>query len=521
MASLTALIVDDDTDFRGSMALLVEREGFIVREADSVSHARARASPEAPADVVLVDLSLPDGDGLDLMARGRRADGADAVRRDHRQRERRLRGRLRCAKGALDYLTKPVDRARLQSVLAHVSRSAALRAEVNSLRGELRQLGRFGPLIGRSKPMQEVYDLIARVAPTDATVLVIGESGTGKELVAQTIHALSRRKADAVRRGQLRRDLAEPDRERALRPRARQLHRRRPAAARLLRAGRRRHAVPRRDHRDAGRAPGEAAARARVARGDARRLDRERARRRARRSRATNRDPKQAVEEGTLREDLFYRLNVFPIHLPPLRERGDDIALLAEHFLGALNRRESSEKRWSEPALARDSRARLAGQRPRAAQRRRARGHPRRSPDPGARTCRAAVAGAKPIAETGSDAVLHVPVGSSIAEVEQRLILSTLEQLHGDKKRAAEILGISLKTLYNRLAVYSASAQGLRPAKRGAPRPRGSAPRWFRASTVRSVGAHGPRRKRPRRSSGPGTRRTGSGRSAKRRRRCR
>ena len=191
MAVLTALIVDDDPDFRGSMALLVGREGFRVREAASLAAARSRLA-ESPADLVLVDLQLPDGDGLDLaVEESARATTSFVVITGNASVDSAVDA-LR--KGALDYLTKPVDHARLQSVLAHVSRAFSLRAEVASLRGELRELGHFGPLIGRSKPMQEVFDLIARVAPTEASVMVMGESGTGKELVAQTIHSQSRRK---------------------------------------------------------------------------------------------------------------------------------------------------------------------------------------------------------------------------------------------------------------------------------------------------------------------------------------
>jgi two-component system, NtrC family, response regulator HydG len=455
MDSLTALIVDDDTDFRGSMALLVEREGFIVREADSVSSARARLA-EAPSDVVLADLSLPDGDGLDLMADETvsKAQTQFVVITGNASLDSAVDA-LR--KGALDYLTKPVDRARLQSVLAHVSRGVALRAEVNSLRGELRQLGHFGPLIGRSKPMQEIYDLVARVAPTDASVLVMGESGTGKELVAQTIHSLSRRKAApfiAINCGAISPNLIESElfgHERGS----------------FTGADRRRRGFF--EQADGGtlfldevtEMPAElqvkllrvleSRAVTRVGSTESVPVD-------VRVISASNRDPKQAVEEGALREDLLYRLNVFPIHLPPLRERGDDIVLLAEHFLAAVNRRESSEKRWSEPALVRIREHAWPGNV------RELRNAVERAAILADRLIQAedlpgGEVVAKPAAETGSDAVLRVPVGSSISEVERRLILSTLEQLHGDKKRAAEILGISLKTLYTRLAVYSASAK--------------------------------------------------------------
>src|SRR5262249_53818489 len=96
--------------------------------------------------------------------------------------------------GVTDYLTKPIDLPRLKSVLANVARTLDYTSEIGNLRFELRKLGRFGPMIGASSSIQQVYDLIAKVAPTEATVLVTGESGTGKELVAQAIQGLSRRR---------------------------------------------------------------------------------------------------------------------------------------------------------------------------------------------------------------------------------------------------------------------------------------------------------------------------------------
>jgi DNA-binding NtrC family response regulator len=177
---------------------------------------------------------------------------------------------------------------------------------------------------------------------------------------------------------------------------------------------------------------------------------------------ASNRDVHKAVEEGALREDLLYRLCVFPIHLPPLRERGDDIDLLAEHFLALINRKEETSKRWSEEALRRLHEMQWPGnvRELRNAVERAAILADRviRLEDlPEAAPC---AQGATAMADETGGPVLRVEVGSSIAEVERRLILATLEQLGGDKKRAAEILGISLKTLYNRLAVYAAAAGG-------------------------------------------------------------
>jgi DNA-binding NtrC family response regulator len=181
MDSLNALVIDDDPEFCESMAKLVEHEGFGVRQADSLGQARDVLAGGA-IDLVLMDLALPDGEGLELARDEAVGQGTSFVVVTGQASVDTAVEALQ--KGALDYLTKPVDRRRMQTVLGHVRRQAALRREVAALREDLRELGRFGPLIGRSKAMQEVYDLVSRVAPTEATVFVTGHSGTGKELVA-------------------------------------------------------------------------------------------------------------------------------------------------------------------------------------------------------------------------------------------------------------------------------------------------------------------------------------------------
>jgi DNA-binding NtrC family response regulator len=179
---------------------------------------------------------------------------------------------------------------------------------------------------------------------------------------------------------------------------------------------------------------------------------------------ASNRDLGEAVKAGQLREDLFYRLNVFPIELPPLRERVGDVELLAEHFLAERNREAGTEKRFGRAALERL----------------------RRHPWPGnVRELANAVQRAYILGEDeiGADAlpqlessppqvseglVLHVRVGATIVDVERRLILATLEATGGDKKKAAALLGISLKTLYNRLNVYDAARAASAPSRASA-----------------------------------------------------
>jgi len=168
---------------------------------------------------------------------------------------------------------------------------------------------------------------------------------------------------------------------------------------------------------------------------------------------ATNGDPAEAVKSGKLREDLYYRLNVFPISLPPLRERPGDVELLAEHFLAALNREGGTSKVWSRAAL----------------ERLRSNSWPGNVRELCNVVQRAYILAEDeipaevvplhehaPLPASGNGQVLQIRVGTSIERVEQRLILATLELTGGDKKRAAEILRISLKTLYNRLNVYAA-----------------------------------------------------------------
>jgi len=191
MASFSALVVDDDENFRDSLGLLVAREGYEVRVAGGLDEARGRLAESCP-DVVLVDLGLPDGSGLDLLRDEQAAASSEFIVITGNATVESAVEALR--QGALDYLTKPLDRSRLKSVLASVARTREFKAEVRSLRGELRELGHFGAMVGRSPAMQLVYDLIARVAPTQAGVLLTGESGTGKELLARAIHEASPRR---------------------------------------------------------------------------------------------------------------------------------------------------------------------------------------------------------------------------------------------------------------------------------------------------------------------------------------
>ena len=459
-AERIALLVEDDADYRASLAALVEREGFRVLEAGSLGEARASMGARTP-DIVFVDLGLPDGNGLDLLAWENGEPRPDFVVITGNATIETAVDALR--RGAVDYLKKSGDRARLRAILAHANRARALRREVIDLRDELRDLGRFGPMIGRSSAMQRVYDLVTKVAPMRANILITGESGTGKELVAETIHRMSPRAQArflAVNCGALAQNVIESElfgHERGSftgAERNRKGYFEEASGGTLLLD-------------EITEMPAELQVKllrvietntvTRVGASDPIAID-------VRVLAATNRDPARAVREGRLREDLFYRLNVFPIVLPPLREREGDVELLAEQFLEAFNEREGTKKRWQPAAL------------------RRLRAHPRPGnvrelanavervailsgdvlEDPGLLETGASAG------EPGANGSLAVPIGSSLDDAERRLILATLGQTGGDKREAARILGISLRTLYHRLSVYEAGGR-LTDEDEGAP----------------------------------------------------
>jgi DNA-binding NtrC family response regulator len=442
----SALLVDDDEEFARGLAEAVKREGFDVRTVGTLQDARA-ALREGDVEALLVDMQLPDGSGLELLQapEGRLPPGVIFISGTSSV-ELAVEA---LQSGASDFLTKPVDFARVKMALANLSRTRELARQVGALRGELRRLGRFGALIGSSPRMQQVYDLVAKVAPTDAPVFVLGETGTGKELVAQTLHDMSRRQKHAfvpINCGAVSPTLIESElfgHERGSFTGAERSHRGHFERAhegtlfldevtempidlqvkllRVLETGR------------VLRVGGSSYAQVDV-----------------RVIAASNRPAEQAVAEGKLRPDLLYRLNVFPVELPPLREREDDIILLAEAFLEELNRgSEAPPKAFTRAALERLKAHSWPGN---------------------VRELRNVVQRAFILApnDIGVDAlplgvveerlgtVLQIRVGTPIDEAERRLILATLEHCAGDKKKAAEILKISLKTLYNRLNVYRA-----------------------------------------------------------------
>jgi DNA-binding NtrC family response regulator len=443
--ALRALVVDDDRYSLDMCSMLVEEHGFEVTTAASLGEARRQLAATRP-NLVMLDLRLPDGDGLELVETLKEPPGAHVIlMTGHASVDSAVQA-LR--KGATDYLVKPLDIPRVREVLAEVVRVHALQDETATLAAEARAKGRFGPLIGSAPAMQRVYDLIARVAPTEATVLVTGESGTGKELVATAVHQLSRRAERpfvAINCGAISPSLIESElfgHERGSFTGADRSHRgvfERASGGSLLLD-------------EISEMPLELQVRllrvletgsvVRVGGDRPIAVD-------VRVIAATNRDPADAVAAGRLREDLLYRLQVFPISLPPLRDRADDVPALVDFFLSELNRIEGLEKRVSQQALARlcahswpgnvrelrnvVHRAFIMGDH-----------------EIGEEALPVELGGTEPGPANG----LSFAPGTPLAEMERRAIFAALDHYGLDKRRTAEALGISLKTLYNRLHEY-------------------------------------------------------------------
>ena len=240
-------------------------------------------------------------------------------------------------RGAFDFIEKPVNPTRLRNILQNATRIRGTERELEASRRKLRDVGVLGSLVGPSKKMQEIFRLIEMVAPSTASVLITGESGTGKELVARTIHSLSNRKARpfvAINCAAIPETL---DRKRNLRSRKGRIHRCGRAPHRMFRTGRGRDAAARRNWRNADRHPGQAACASWKTASSAAWAAKAKPSVDVRVLAATNKPPEEAVARGQLRNDLYYRLNVFNIHMPPLREHMDDLSDLVQALLADMN----------------------------------------------------------------------------------------------------------------------------------------------------------------------------------------
>ncbi len=440
------LIVEDDPATRSGLTELVRTWGFTAEAAADGAEALEKITVFRPS-IVVTDLVMPRMSGIELLkalqpeidnikvilltAQGTVDTAVEAVK-----------------SGAEDYLTKPLDPNKLQRLLERLAELNQQKRENQALRRQLNDRGRFGRIIGNSPGMRALYQVLEQAAPTPASMLILGESGTGKELVAQTIHQLSPRaqapfvalNCAAIPDTLLESEIFGHERGAFTGATDRrsgcfeladrgtlfldEIAEMTPATqVKLLRV-----LQERKFRRLGGRTEQEV---------DVRVLA------------ATNIDPLVAIREGRLREDLYYRLNVFTISLPPLRDRKDDLPLLIQAFIDEFNARDNRSVRTVSPAAMRQldqyewpgnvrelrnviERATIL-----------AKGE---LIEPAHLPVMGAVAAAAP-ASLG----LTIAPGMTVDEAEQKLIMATLDSAGGNKTRAADMLGISLKTLHNKL----------------------------------------------------------------------
>jgi DNA-binding NtrC family response regulator len=439
------LIVEDDASTRLGLTELVRTWGFTTDAAADGQEALDRVTAFRPS-IIISDLVMPRMGGLELL-RSLQDDGGE-----YTVVLLTAQGTVESAveaikHGAYDYLTKPLEPQRLKILLEKIVERQETRREVKVLRRQLREQGSFGSMIGVSPQMRKVYQIVEQAAPTSASVLIWGESGTGKELVAKTIHQLSPRAQQpfvAINCAAIPETLLESEifghekgaftgaadrREGCFELADRgtlfldEIGEMTPATqVKLLRV------LQERTFRRLG-GRNEQTVDVRVIA-------------------ATNATPIEAVKNGKLREDLFYRLNVFAIELPPLRQRKEDLPLLIQSFITEFNGRNNKHVTAVEPAAMRVL---------------------EQYSWPGnVRELRNVVERAVILSSGEFIEVKHLPPlvtgapdvarptvaltpGITVEEAENQLILLTLEHTRDNKTRAAEILGISLKTLHNKL----------------------------------------------------------------------
>ena len=445
--SSRVLVIDDDEAIRTVLEARLSAWGLELDSASDLLSAESRIEDFAP-QIIVTDVMLPDGSGVDLLRSLRRND-VDApviLITAHGTVDMAVEA---MKLGALDFLTKPLDYDRLARSLEAAQAARRTRRRTRELPEQDDSAAGVGDLLGASKAMREVFAIISEIAPTGASVLLTGESGTGKELAARSIHRLSRRADEpfvAVNSAAIPSELMESeilghekgsftgatsDRqgcfeladggtlfldEIAEMPISLQ-----PKLLRVLEDGKvRRIGAPRELDVD------------------------------ARVLAATNRAPAEAIEKGLLREDLYYRLNVFEIELPPLRRRVEDIPLLVDHFVQRFNQRHDTEvEGFAESAIA----------------------HLQDHAWPGnVRELRNIIERAVVLVKQGQveasqlprnlgtgvvvGDTVEIPVGTTIAEAEKELILRTLDETSNNKAEAARRLDVDVKTIRNKLKTW-------------------------------------------------------------------
>ena len=468
---LRVLIVDDEPSQRTGLAAMLSAWGMKPETASDGIEALQRLN-SFPADVIITDLNMPGLDGFGLLQRLRESGEMPptlvltaygsietAVQTVHEL-------------GAFWFVEKPIQPAALEVLLRRAGSHAGLRAEKSNLERQLRYKGSLGELVGTSSKMQEIFALLQQAGPSKACVLITGESGTGKELVARTIHELSARRQGpfvAINCAALPETLIESELFGHEKGSFTGASERRAGCFEVAQNG-----TLLLD--EIGEMPMQTQAKL------LRILEDSKVRRLGGKSEfevdvrvvaATNKVPEEAVRGGHLREDLYYRLNVFQIHLPPLRERKEDLRLIAEALISDLNRKHLcriadlapvvmqalEHHQW--PGNVRELRnvleraVILAGE-----------GTIELQHLPaflqGTAAAAATVESSTHAAQAPSTSDvggIRFQIGTTVEEAEKGLILHTLEHTRNNKTRAAEILGISLKTLHNKLKEYGAGKE--------------------------------------------------------------
>ena len=453
------LIAEDEPNALAGLAELISGWGYRTETARDGIEAWEKALQWNPA-IVVTDLKMPRMDGIGLLTK--LAEGGSGLNSNMAVVVLTAMGSIELAVnamklGAYDFLQKPVDATRLKTILANATRQRETAIELEVARRRLRESGVLGRMVGSSPAMREIFGLIEQIAPSNVPVLITGESGTGKELVARTLHNLSPRKLRpfvAVNCAAIPETLIESELFGHEKGAFTGAVERRAGCFELASGG-----TLLLD--EVGEMP--SATQAKLLRV----LEERKFRRLGARNEqdtdvrvlaATNRDPRQAVAEGHLRADLFYRLNVFNIAMPPLRELMEDLPAMVEAMVSEMNEKHGR---------------RVSGVSPSMLERLQAHSWPGN-----ARELRNTIERAVVLCQDGAplDAG-HLPsgfgkdqepegpaldgnsitvrVGATVDEAERLLILRTLEAAGQNKTRAAEILGVSLKTLHNKLKEYS------------------------------------------------------------------
>jgi DNA-binding NtrC family response regulator len=461
--TVKVLIAEDEPNALAGLAELISGWGYRTETARDGVEAWEKTLAWDPA-IVVTDLKMPRLDGMGLLAK--LAEGAEGLSPNMAVVVLTAMGSIQLAVdamklGAYDFLPKPVDATRLKTILGNATKQRETTIELEVARRRLRESGVLGQLVGSSRAMREIFTLIEQVAPSNVPILITGESGTGKELVARTLHDLSRRKARpfvAVNCAAIPETLIESEIFGHEKGSFTGAIERRAGCFELAAGGTllldEISEMPSGTQAKLLRVLEERKFRRLGARNE---MDTD-----VRVLAAMNRNPQRAVAEGHLRADLYYRLNVFNIVMPPLREHLEDLPPMVETMVSEMNQKHGRKvsgiapsmldrlMAYSWPGNARELRNTIE---------RAVILCPDGSPLDAGHLPQGFGKDHAAAAIPSDPSAVTVRVGATVNEAERLLILRTLEATGQNKTRAAEILGVSLKTLHNKLKEYGREQQ--------------------------------------------------------------